>query len=241
MNVVIVGASAGLGRALAERAAAAGHDLMLASSDERDLAALATDLRIRNGVRVATAAVDLGLDGAGADAIMRAATELGGADAVLFPVGWTTTGDEAALDPELAERLVRTNFLGIATVVGGFLPGLRQRPRATIVGFGSVAATRGRGANVVYAASKRALQTYFESLRHACAGTNVRVQFYILGYLDTNLAFGRKTLLPGPTPIGWPPGSCAISGAATASCTIPRHGAWCAASCRSCPGSSSSV
>jgi short-subunit dehydrogenase len=100
----------------------------------------------------------------------------------------------------VAERLVRTNFLSVTAVVASLLPELRKRPRASIVGFGSVAATRGRGANLVYAASKRALQTYFEGLRHACAGTPVEVCFYVLGYLDTNLAFGRRTLLPRADP-----------------------------------------
>ena len=38
--------------------------------------------------------------------------------------------------------------------------------------------------------------SFFESLRHAGISKNVLVQFYILGYLDTNLAFGKRTLLP---------------------------------------------
>ena len=56
---IVVGASAGLGRALAGELAAAGHDLVVVSSDARDLEALASDLRIRHGVRVVTAPSDL--------------------------------------------------------------------------------------------------------------------------------------------------------------------------------------
>jgi short-subunit dehydrogenase len=199
VTAVVVGASAGLGRALAERLAAAGHDLVLVSSDERDLAALASDLSLRHEVRVVPVALDLG----GAEPLERleqAAAELGGADALFFPIGWTSSCDDGSLEPAQAERLVRTNFLAVAAIVARFLGELRQRPRAAIVGFGSVAAARGRGANLVYAASKRALQTYFEGLRHACAGSPVRVRFYVLGYLDTNLAFGRRTLLPRADP-----------------------------------------
>jgi NAD(P)-dependent dehydrogenase (short-subunit alcohol dehydrogenase family) len=70
----------------------------------------------------------------------------------------------------VAARLVGTNLLSVVAVVGELLRELRQKPRASIVGFGSVAAVRGRGTNMVYAASKRALQTWFEGLRHACAG-----------------------------------------------------------------------
>jgi short-subunit dehydrogenase len=197
---VVVGASAGLGRALAGELAAAGHDLVVVSSDPRDLEALASDLRIRHGVRVVAVPFDLGAEPSSLERLFEAVADLGSPDALLLPVGWTAERDDAALDPSRAERLVRTNFLSVAAVVGRFLPDMQRRPRASVVGFGSVAAARGRGANVFYAASKRALETYFESLRHACAGTPVRVSFYVLGYLETNLAFGRRTLLPRADP-----------------------------------------
>ena len=201
MTAVVVGASAGLGRALAERLAASRHDLVVVASDARDLEALAADLRIRYGVRVVAVALDLGREASSAEPLARAVAELGGGlDALLLPVGWTAARDEVEVEPGVPERLLRTNFLSVVTLVSGLLPALREKPRSSIVGFGSVAAVRGRGANVVYAASKRALQTYFEGLRHACASSSVSVAFYVLGYLDTSLAFGRRTLLPRADP-----------------------------------------
>lgn len=200
MTAVVVGASAGLGRALAERLAAGRRDLVLVASDARDLDALAADLRIRHAVRARPVAMDLGAASLDLEPLERALSELGGCDALLLPAGFTAETDGVELDPAQAERLVRTNFLGIATIVGALYPRLRERERAAIVGFGSVAAIRGRGANVVYAASKRALHSYFEGLRHACSSSSVRVAFYVLGYLDTSLAFGRRTLLPRADP-----------------------------------------
>jgi short-subunit dehydrogenase len=200
VTAAIVGASAGLGRALAERLAAERRDLVLVASDARDLDALAADLRIRHGVRVRTVAMDLGRAPLQLEPLERAVSELGGCDALLLSAGFTAETDGIDLDPALAERLVLANFLGIATVVGALLPRLRERQRASIVGFGSVAAIRGRGANVVYAAAKRALHSYFEALRHASAGSGVRVAFYVLGYLDTSLAFGRRRLVPRADP-----------------------------------------
>ena len=200
MTSVVVGASAGLGRALAEALAAAGHDLVVVSSDVRDLEALASDLRIRYGVRVVVVPLDLGAELSGLGRLREAASELGGPDALLLPIGWTAAVDDATLGTDVAERLVRTNFLSVTAVVAALLPELRKKPRASVVGFGSVAATRGRGTNLFYAASKRALQTWFEGLRHACAGTPVAVCFYVLGYLDTNLAFGRHTMFPRADP-----------------------------------------
>ena len=60
MTYVVVGASSGLGRALAEEFAAAGHDLVIVSSDKRDLLALASDLTFRNSVRIVPVEADLG-------------------------------------------------------------------------------------------------------------------------------------------------------------------------------------
>jgi short-subunit dehydrogenase len=198
----VVGASAGLGRALARALAAAGHDLVLASSDARDVEALAADLRLRHGVRAAAVAVDLGAADADLDPLEAAAASLGGADVLLLPIGWTAepSRDGGTVDPATAERLTRTNFLSVVSVVARFLPGLRGRPGARIVGFGSVAGARGRRVNLVYASAKRALQTYFEGLRHACADSPVRVQFWLPGYLDTSLAFGRSAPLARADP-----------------------------------------
>ena len=200
MTAVVVGASAGLGRALAEALAAAGHDLVVVSSDARDLEAVASDLRIRHGVRVVGVTLDLGGELAHLERLSQAVRDLGGLDALLLPIGWTAASDDTTTTADVAARLVRTNLLSVVAIVAELLPELRQKPRASIVGFGSVAAVRGRGANMVYAASKRALQTWFEGLHHACAGTSVRVGFYVLGFLDTSLAFGRRTPLPRADP-----------------------------------------
>jgi short-subunit dehydrogenase len=200
VTYVIVGASAGLGRALARRFAEAGHSLVLVASDPRDLAAVAADLRIRHGVPVTAVPADVATDEGYLDRVAQAADALGGADGLLFPIGANAAGDDGSLDASAATRLWRANFLAVAAVAARFLPGLRRRPRAVIVGFGSVAAARGRGANVVYAAAKRGLESFFESLRHACAGSSVTVQLYVLGYLDTQLAFGVRTPLPKADP-----------------------------------------
>ena len=95
MIAIVVGASAGLGRALAGELAATGHDLVVVSSDARDLEALASDLRIRHGVRVVAVPLDLGGEPSGVERLGEAVAELGSPDALLLPVGWTAATDEA--------------------------------------------------------------------------------------------------------------------------------------------------
>jgi short-subunit dehydrogenase len=200
VNCVIVGASAGLGRALAETFAAAGYDLVLVASDRRDLDANASDLRIRYRLNVVSVEADVARDDGWGERLSAAVAGVGGADVLLLPIGAVDDADDGSLPAQGVHRLVGVNFVSVVQTVTMLLPVMRGRERAAIVGFGSVAATRGRSANVVYAASKRALESYFESLRHACQGTHVTVRFFVLGYLDTALAYGRRLPFPVASP-----------------------------------------
>lgn len=201
MNLVIIGASSGLGRVLASGFAEAGHNLVIVSSDKRDVDALAADLSIRHSVRIIPVQADLGNENGYENIIFNAAEKFGKIHGLLFPVGATWSDDDGTISPERASQLMRINFLSIVAIIEKFLPMLRCEPYSVIIGFGSIAATRGRGKNVVYAAAKRALTSYFESLRDVCANSNINVQYYILGYLDTNLSFGIYTLFPKANPL----------------------------------------
>ncbi len=191
---IVVGASAGLGRALAEELAATGRPLLLVARDRRDLEATAADLRIRHGTPVEAVPGDAADPAALAEAVAAAAAGRT-VDGLLLPLGAVSDRDFGLLAPEETERLVRVNLLGVVAVVGRLLPAMLERRRGVIVGFGSVAAVRGRSRNVVYAAAKRALESCLDSVRHLAEPHGVCVGYYVLGYLDTNLAWGRPLLL----------------------------------------------
>ena len=59
MKCLVIGASAGLGRAVTEELAARGHKLSIVSSDESDLASIAKDLKLRHSTKVSYLAMDL--------------------------------------------------------------------------------------------------------------------------------------------------------------------------------------
>jgi short-subunit dehydrogenase len=200
MSYVVVGASSGLGRALAEALARRGKDLLVVSSDARDLDALARDLAEMHGVAVKAVAHDA-FDHAGlaaaVDAALGASTRVEG---LLLPLGTSQDDDDLRLSPGRAEELLRINLLAVSSVVSVVLPRLLAAGRGAIVGFSSVAAERGRSRNVVYAAAKRGLESLFESLRHGLEAQGIAVVLYTPGYVDTNLAFGRPLLFPKADP-----------------------------------------
>ena len=200
MNLLIVGASAGLGRCLSEEAARHGHNLLLVSSDSRDLAAMKANLNLQYGVKAEYFACEFGEVVDREHGVVAAAKRFGPIDALLYPIGFSQNDDTGFQDDRAALSLVRVNFLAMVSLTAAMWPVLLERGKASIVGFGSVASVRGRSRNVVYGAAKRALSSYFESLRPLASGTNIRIHFYQLGYLDTQQTFGRRLLLPKAAP-----------------------------------------
>lgn len=188
MSYLIVGASTGLGRALAEEYAGAGFDLVLVSRDHRDIEPLAAHLRMRFGIVAIALAADLTRDNEYFVDIDVALAQVSPLRGLLLPIGASDADDQIGLPDDLMVRLVNSNFLNPCRLLNMLLPRLRG---GEVVGFGSVAAVRGRTRNAAYAASKSALMTYFESLRHWAGAAGIAVRFYIPGYLDTNLAFGH--------------------------------------------------
>lgn len=199
MKAVIVGASAGLGRALAEALARRGDDLLLVASDARDLDALASSLRLNFEVRVELAACRLAPESAWLEEVRQAAQRFGDVDVLMLPIGLSRQDDTGALAPPVVRQIFEANLLGVMDVVGVFLPGMMRRNCGCIVGFGSIAAARGRSQNVAYSAAKRGLASYFESLRHLLSGTGVAVQFFALGYMRSQQSYGKRMLLPAVT------------------------------------------
>lgn len=200
MRSLVLGASAGLGRALSEALAARGHTLFLVATDERDLEAVASDLALRHGVSVFHMVHDL----AGPDVSelkARVGSDLGGLDNLFCVAGFSAAEqDSGTLDEDLLKRLAEVNFLGPVRVINAFLEMLAAGAKGNLVGIGSVAAVRPRGKNTVYGAAKRGLEFYFGAARHSLSPRGCAVQFYRAGYLDTAMNFGQKRPFPKMPP-----------------------------------------
>lgn len=200
MRALIVGASAGVGRALTEALAARGASLLLVASDVRDLDALAAHLRLIYRVDVQTVAADATRVAECIALVGQAAAVFGAIDSLYFPIGASRADDRGLLNMAQSSAIVNTNLAVVIGLTSRFLPQLLESPQAQIVGFSSIAAIRGRKSNMVYSAAKRGLESYFESLRHLTAVTGVRVQLYQLGYVATQQSFGQRLLFPAVSP-----------------------------------------
>lgn len=198
MAYIIIGATGGLGQALAERLAADGHRLILVARSEPALEALAGRLRARHGIEVTGIRADAAKGAGYLDQVIEAARADDTLHGLLMPIGLALRDDLGTATDTLRD-LGGANFFAPAEAVTRLWP-LLSRSKATVVGFGSITAVRGRRRNLVYGAMKRALAAYFEGLRLNARGTPMTVQFWVLGFLDTDAMRDEKTPLPKGDP-----------------------------------------
>ena len=199
MTYIVAGGSSGLGRALAERFAAAGCELIIISRDIRDTVPLAAHLAIQYGVKVSPIALDMSCSSLPVDLIDAVLENHCPLKGLLLPIGINDDDDVVGLSSKTLLQISRINYLSPCQLINHYLPVL-EKNSGVVVGFSSIATARGRNRNAAYAAAKRALESYFESLTHHAAGSGLSCQHYVLGYLDTNLAFAQDLLFPKASP-----------------------------------------
>jgi len=199
-SAVVIGASSGVGRALARALAARGTKLLIVSRDRRDIEAAAADIRERFGCQCLGQALDIASPDFDARAFADAAAAwLGEIDAVYIPAG-SVREDDSGPNPDVLLPLTATNYLGPALLAAEFGRRMQEKKRGEIVLFSSIAAGAPRTRNAAYSASKAALEVYARGLRHSFEPHGVAVRVYALGYVDTPLSYGRPLLLPLASP-----------------------------------------
>ena len=186
MNVVFVGATRGMGRALSRLMAQRGDRLFLFGRNEERLETAAKDLEVRGAVgKVGVASMDLGDADGFEPALDAAEAEMGTIDTVVVSAGLFATQDELEADPALAERIAQVNFTG--TLVFCEAARKRLRPGGTLCVFSSVAGERGRKPVVIYGATKAGLSAYLEGLDHRFRQDGLRVVTVKPGFVKTEM------------------------------------------------------
>jgi short-subunit dehydrogenase len=183
----LVGASEGLGLALAAQMHADGADLILSARSAPALAAAALALPGVQTVR---------LDIADTASVQRAAEEIGPVDGLVFLAGvyWPMSGrncDAAAL-----AAMCDVNFTGCARVIGAVLPGMVARGTGHLVITGSLSGFRGLPGALGYGASKAGVMALAESLYCDLRGTGIKVQLANPGFIRTRLTAKNDFSMP---------------------------------------------
>jgi len=205
MTVVLLGATKGVGRAVARELAARRNRLVLLGRHPDDLARSAADLDARAGqpVVAGTAVCDLARPETFGPALEAAAAALGQIDTVIVTAGEFGTQDALEADLERCRSMLTVNFAHTVLFCEQARPYLMANG-GTLCVVSSVAGDRGRKPVVLYGASKAGLSAYLEGLDHRYRHAGLKVVSVKPGFVKTSMTAG----LP-PPPFAGEPGPVA--------------------------------
>jgi short-subunit dehydrogenase len=184
-NIVITGASSGIGAALARYYAKPGVTLGLTGRDAARLGAVAADARAA-GAAVETAAFDL-RDRTALNGFLAGFETAHPIDLIIANAGILdgTRADGTIEDAQTARRVIDINLLGGVDTLHAVLPVMRARKSGHIVLVSSLAAMSPLPDAPAYSASKAGLMSYGLAMRAAVAPDNVRISVVCPGYVTS--------------------------------------------------------
>jgi short-subunit dehydrogenase len=201
--IAITGASAGIGRAVAELAAAEGATVVLSARRADKLAAVAKAIAASGGKALAipsdvTRREDMQM------LVDRAVESYGRLDVMICNagIGYHDSFEETPLD--VARKLVDINLMGTFNAAQPAIRVFRRQNHGHLIAISSIVGRRGVGGSAVYSATKAAQVAFVESLRAEFAGSPLKasVVFPIATATEFHEAirreFGREVGAAGP-------------------------------------------
>ena len=136
--VVVTGASSGIGRATAVRAAAAGDHVVLVARGPAALELAAEECRAAGAASTRVVPTDVGDDAAVAACLTEVVDAYGVVDAVIHVAGVVAYGRTEEVPVDVFDGVLRTNLNGSVNIARHVVPVLRRQERGTLVLTGSV-------------------------------------------------------------------------------------------------------
>ncbi|MSR74842.1 MAG: SDR family NAD(P)-dependent oxidoreductase [Planctomycetes bacterium] len=185
-TVVIVGASSGIGAALACIYNNHGARVVALARRQMELAKLPTGIAtIEHDVRDSAAVAAL---------VERIEREHGPIDTLVYAAGAMPRITPDTWDTERDKEVIDTNVTGLMAWMNAVAPRLQQRGSGHLAAISSIAGDRGRRGFPAYCTSKAATNTYMESLRNRLARHGVKVTTIKPGFVDTAMTKGLEKL-----------------------------------------------
>ncbi len=192
-NALVVGASSGIGRALAE--------MLLADGYRVGIMARRTELLNETAEKFGANAVAMHIDTSGEGCIeelREMLKKLGPVDLAVISSGTGFDNEQLALEPELAT--INTNVTGFTCVANVLMQHFLEKGSGHLVGITSIAALRGSRGAPAYNATKAFQANYLEGLRQKAVHSKLDITVTDIrpGFVDTDMAKGEGLFWVAP-------------------------------------------
>lgn len=184
----LIGASEGLGKALALQLSRAGAEVVLSARSADALAAAVDDMPGKASYQT----IDISDD----ESVKSAAAAVGDVDGLVLLAGvyWPFGAD--AWDADKAVAMADINFTGFMRVLGQVVPSMTARDAGHIVITSSLTGFRGLSGSIGYTASKAATMSLAECMYADLRKTGVDVQVANPGFIKTRLTEKNDFKMP---------------------------------------------
>ena len=188
MRALILGASSGMGAALARRLVRAGYTVALLSHRESELKAVCDEINASSGRTVAVPYVhDVRHFDEAPELLRQIVADLGGLDVVVYAAGVNYPPGVDRYDFDKDRQMLEVNLIGAFAWLNPVAAMFQSAGRGQIVAISSVAGDRGRVGNPGYNTSKAGLTTYLEALRNRLTRRGVNVLTVKPGFVKTEM------------------------------------------------------
>jgi len=185
-TVLITGASAGIGKALAGEFASHGYDLILIARRKELLDTVSKELSEKHGIAAYPLAVDLLQDGAPQMIVDYITDNNLSVDILINNAGMGSAGDFVDTDWSKTESILKLNVHTTTEMDYLFLKRMQKTGRGTIVNIASTLAFAPTAGESVYAASKSYLLSLGQALYEETKHSPVRVLTVCPGVTNTD-------------------------------------------------------
>lgn len=178
-NVLVTGASRGIGEALAREFAAKGANVCVVARSTEAIERIAGEIA---GVAITADLLDPDQVDGLAD---RVAADFGDVDILVNNAGLDASGAFLSREPADLRDVVRLNLEGSILLTRAFLPGMVERGRGHLVSVSSLAGTSGFPTLATYCATKAGLNNFTAAMRIELNSTEVHTTLVAPGPVDT--------------------------------------------------------
>lgn len=188
-TAIITGAGGGIGRALVERFAKSGYNIIACvRKEQQDISVFFDEVKRANGIIIYTCIFDATDVDVMKKEIKRVLNEVDGVDVLVNNAGISHCGLFAMTKVNAIREVFEVNLFAHMELTQLVLRSMMRKKSGAIINISSVAGIHPRAGNSAYGASKAALKAWTETLSIECAPYGIRVNAVAPGLTDTTMA-----------------------------------------------------
>lgn len=206
-NILITGASRGIGAAIAYKFASEGYNIIICCRRDKDsMGAVADEIRTKYHVEVLEFVGDVGEEAFVSSMIEESIKHFGHIDVLVNNAGMAHIGLLSDMSLDEWNEIFRTNLTSVFLTCKYIIPHMVSRKQGNIINISSVWGNVGASCEAAYSATKGGINSLTKALGKELAPSNIKVNAIACGVIDTqmNACFSEdeKEMLSEEIPAG---------------------------------------